>query len=336
MRWYAIPLCFSILLGMFTLPVSAADGTPKRRQFSSPSGAVVLRVSTKEENNTVTGTAVRIDDAGETVIWEKPLAYMPEKAFVSDAGELIAVQKIELTQAGYYQARAVENAVTAYNSTGEAQANYKLTDFTEHQKLWDRISGATNRSAKVFSDTNAWSASCKFEIDDLHGQLLITPESGLSRRIDFKSGGKSYLPPGKELEAPTVKLLGVAKGDRDRLIFEVVNRNDMPLSYHGYLRDSFSPDIPPGWVYPLYQIERIVDGKGERVDLGFCKTGQGEVMLPAMARERFHVDIPKEASAGFRVGLRWDPGRTDHQDSVVWTENLMADAIAKLPEVEND
>ncbi len=336
MRCHAMAVCFSILLGMFAASVSAAEGTPKRRQFSSPSGGVVLRVSTTEDTNTVTGTAVRIDDAGETVIWERPLAYMPERAFVSDAGEVIAVQKIELAQASYWQARAIENAVTAYNASGESQATYSLTAFTEHQKLWDRISGAPTRSAKVFSGTNTWSASCEFEIDDVHHQLLITPESGLSRRIDFKTGNKSYLPPGKELEAPVLKILGVVQGDRNRLVMEVVNRNELPLSYHGYLRDSFSPEIPPGWVYPIYQVEKMVDGKGERVDLGFCKTGQGEVMLPAMARERFHVDIRENAAAGFRVGFRWDPGQADQQDKTVWTETLTADAIAKLPEVEND
>jgi hypothetical protein len=116
MRCHAMAVCFSILLGMFAASVSAAEGTPKRRQFSSPSGGVVLRVSTTEDTNTVTGTAVRIDGAGETVIWERPLAYMPERAFVSDAGEVIAVQKIELAQASYWQARAIENAVTAYNA----------------------------------------------------------------------------------------------------------------------------------------------------------------------------------------------------------------------------
>jgi hypothetical protein len=313
-----------ILAGM----VTAAE--PVKRQFSSPSGTVVLRVSTNDDATAVTGTAARIDAATEHVIWEKPLAFVPEKAFVSNAGEVIAIQKIELNQNNYWQAREVPNAVAAYSASGDPIANYKLSEFTGHQELWDRLVG---RSAKVFADTQSWTGSCQFQVDELHGQLLITPESGRAHRLDFKTGKKSFLPPGMQLQAPLLKIVGVSQADPEQLLVDAINPNDHPVSYHGYLRDSFSPDIPAGWIYPIYQIEQMVDGKAEVVNLGWCGTGRGEVTLPAMARQRFHVRLRDGVTADFRIGVGWESEQPDQPHRTVWTEMLSRDAIARLPKI---
>lgn len=280
MRQLIRSLACLMIAGTVSISVSAAE--PVRRLFSSLSGTMMLRVSTDENGTAITGTMIQTG-AGlreNRVIWNKSLAFLPEKAFVSDAGEVILVQKIVLDQNTYWQAREVPNAVSAYSAMGELLAQYELTDFTEHQKLWDRISGAPNRSAKVFSDSKSWTASCRFEIDERYGQLLITPESGRTRRIDFTTGGKTFLPPGMQLQAPRLQVVGITRGDRSRLLIDMINPNDHALSYYGYTRDSFSPEIPAGWIYPLYQIERVVDDQREPINVGFCKTGQVKPCSP--------------------------------------------------------
>src|SRR3954468_23299158 len=82
---------------------------------------------------------------------------------------------------------------------------------------------------------------------------------------------------GMKLKPPEVKLVRQNVG----LVFEMTNLDAVPLPYMGNRPDSFNPPLAAGLIAPFYWIEIRSGNDWKSKDVGWCRTGIGEVSVPA-------------------------------------------------------
>jgi len=307
----AVGLC---LLGWIR---QIAAGEPALRTFASADGTTMFRVAAPaEESGQCSGRVVRLDDDGkEQPVWEATLVNCPSRAFVASSGEVATVESREHKWG--------DHAVVIYDAQGKVQGDLNLNRFLGHQEIWDRTS-----AGKVFPQEwkLSWTGACRFAVDDERREFLVTPPSGRTRRLSFASGQIHFGAAGERLLPPKIVFRRATAENGGSLEFDTMNPNDEPLFYYGYTRDSFSPPIPAGRMYPLcrFEIREGPGGEWKNLDPGYCKTGQGEVFIPSRSTQTFAVAPHRQDWHALRIGLRWHSNDEDEWGTETeWSEPVV-------------
>ena len=308
---------FAASLCLVGRPPQLAAEAPGTRTFASADGTTTFRVATADdESGHCIGRAVRLDDDGkEQMAWEAKLVNCPSRAFVSRSGEVATVESREHTWG--------DHAVVIYDAQGTVKADLNLNRFLGHQEIWDRTS-----AGKVLPQEwrHSWTGACRFAVDDEHREFLVTPPSGRTRRLSFVDGKVRFGTAGVELQPPQITFRGANSENGGSFVFDALNSNDEPLFYYGYTRDSFSPPIPAGRIYPLcrFEIQEAPDGEWKNLDPGYCKTGQGEVFIPSRSTQTFTVAPHRQDWHALRIGIRWHKSDEDEWGTVIeWSEPVL-------------
>jgi hypothetical protein len=295
------------------IPGHAAN-LPAARTFASADGSTLLRVLPDiDESGKCTGRVYRLGDEGkEQVLWETKLVVCPSRAFVSSSGEVATVENRE-HQWG-------DHAVVVYNAEGAVQADLALNRFFGHQEIWDRTS-----FGKVIPQEwrRSWTGVCQFAVDDERHEFLVTPPSERTRRISFENGKVRFGKAGEKLLPPQITFLRATSENGGSLEFDAMNPNDEPLFYYGYTRNSFTPPIPAGRMYPLcrFEIQEAAGGEWKNLDSGYCKTGQGEVFIPGRSTQTFAVAPHRRDWHAIRIGVRWHNNEEEEWGTEIqWSE----------------
>jgi hypothetical protein len=290
------------------------------RTFSSADGLTHFRVTRGEpQTEAATGRVFRETDGKEETVWEGKLVNTPDRAFVASNGSVATVEN--------HSHQWDQHAVVVYDVHGKAVADLQLNRFLGHQEILDRK--AANRESVILWD-DSWTGACRFTMNDRGGEFIVEPPSGRLRRISLATGEVSLGVAGIQLEAPIVSLIGTSTENGLSLVFEAMNPNDIPMYYAGYARDSFSPPIPAGVMYPLYSQELERNGVWESVNVGHCKTGQGEVAIPARSSQRFSIYVAGELKEPIRYGLRWHKGSDQWATETVWSRTITQSDVDRL------
>jgi len=317
-------LTHPLLCAAFAVSLCAIGGTPARaadapmiRTFASADGSTLFRVvPATDDSGSCTGRVYRLGDEGkEQTLWEAKLVACPSRAFVSSSGAIATVESREHKWG--------DHAVVVYNSEGKVQADLALNRFLGHQEIWDRTS-----FGKAFPQEwrRSWTGACRFAVDDERHEFLVTPPSGRTRRLSFENGKVRLGTAGEKLQPPKITFRRATAENGGSLEFEAMNPNDEPLFYYGYTRDSFSPPIPAGRMYPLckFEILEAAGGEWKNLDPGYCKTGQGEVFIPGRSSQIFAIAPHRQDWHAFRIGLRWHSNEEDEWGTEVeWSEPVL-------------
>lgn len=294
-----------------------AAGSPVARTFASADGSILFRVvPASDESGHCSGRAYRLGDEGKAeTMWEAKLVVCPSRAFVSNSGEVATVES--------HEHKWGDHAVVVYDATGAVQADLALNRFLSHQEIWDRTS-----FGKVFPQEwrRSWTGACRFTVDDERREFLVTPPSGRTRRLSFENGQVRFGAAGEKLLPPRISLHRITAENGGSIEFDAMNPNDEPLFYYGYTRDSFSPPIPAGRMYPMcrFEIQEAPGGEWKNLEPGYCKTGQGEVFIPSRSTQTFAVAPHREDWHALRIGLRWHSQEGDEWGTEVeWSEPVL-------------
>jgi hypothetical protein len=292
---------------------------PHVRTFSSADGLTHVRVTPGDPpTESATGRVFRETNGTEETLWEARLVNTPDRAFVSPTGSLATVE--------HYSHQWNEHAVVVYDHQGTLIADFPLDRFLGHQEIFDFKNA--NRESVVFWN-ESWTGKSKFTMKDDGNEFVVEPPSGRLRRISTLTG-EMTLGEGVQLEPPTVSLIGTSSDNGLSLVFEAMNPNDVPMYYVGYTGDSFNPPIPAGRIYPIYVMEVERNGAWENVNVGHCKTGQGEVAIPARASQKFLIPMIGKLKEPVRYGLRWHRTGEQWSSGTKWAQTITQRDVDRL------
>lgn len=317
---------FGLAVGV-VLAVSLQGGAradrlpPSVRTFSSVDGEMHFRVTPGDPpTEGATGRVFRQSDGKEETVWEGKLVNTPDRAFVSPTGSVATVE--------HYSHQWDKQAVVVYDHSGKMVADFPLNRFLSYQEVFD-LKNANRESVVLWNES--WTGRCKFTMSEKANEFVIEPPSGLVRRISTLTGELAVGVAGGTPEPPQISLVGTSPLNGVSLVFEVMNPNDVPMYYAGYTRDSFSPPIAAGEMHPLYLMEVERNGGWEQIDLGHCKTGQGEVAVPPRSSQKFSVHVRGELKEPVRYGFRWHRGHEQWwADETTWTQAITQADVDRL------
>lgn len=310
----SIRLVLGVCVAAFALSEAHADlvWPPPVRTFSSADGLTQFRVTPSESSTEpAMGLVVQTDYQGqEKVLWETRLVNTPDRAFVANSGAVATVEN--------YSHQWDQHAVVIYDAQGKMISDFPLNRFLTHQEVVDQ-KAANRESVRLWPES--WTGACRFWIDDKTGEFVVEPPSGRTRHLSLTTGELAYRPARQGLQPPVITLTGLSPQNGTSLVFEVLNPNDAPLDYYGYTVNSFDPPIPAGMIWPLYTCEVEREGTWTRVELGHCKTGQGEVSIPARSVQKFLVHIG-EVKEPTRYGLLWHNSGDGWTTETAWSPTI--------------
>jgi hypothetical protein len=205
-------------------------------------------------------------------------------------------------------------------------ADLPLNRFLGHQEIFD-FKRANRESVVLWNES--WPGKSKFTMKEDGDEFVVEPPSGRLRRISTLTG-EMTVGSGLPLESPTVSLIGTSTDNGLSLVFEAMNPNDVPMYYVGYTRDSFDPPIPAGRMYPIYMLEIERNGAWENVNVGHCKTGQGEVAIPPRSSQKFLIPVIGEMNEPVRYGLRWHRTGEQWTSETAWGQTITQSDVDRL------
>jgi hypothetical protein len=299
--------------------VRADRQAPPVRTFSSADGLTHIRVTPGDPpTESATGKVFRESNGSEETVWEGKLVNTPDRAFVSPTGSVATVE--------HYSHQWDQHAVVVYDHQGKVIADFPLNRFLDHQEIFD-FKRTIRESIVLWNES--WTGKSKFTMKDDGNEFIVEPPSGRLRRISTLTGEMTF-GDGAQLEPPTVSLIGTSPDNGLSLVFEAMNPNDVPMYYVGYTRDSFNPPIPAGRLYPIYTMDVERNGAWENVNVGHCKTGQGEVAIPARASQKFLIPLLGELKEPVRYGLRWHRTGEQWTSETAWGESITQSDVDRL------
>ena len=297
---------------------------PPVRTFASADGSTQFQVTPSETaTEPATGRAFRRGKSGDEALWEVKLINTPDRAFLAANGSAITVENVVH--------QWDQHAVVVYDTHGQVIADVPLNRFLSYQEVMDRK--AANRESVVLWD-DSWTGSCRFEVRDRANEFVVEPPSGLIRRISLSTGEIALGEAGAKLDPPVVSLAGLSSRNGRSVVFEVLNPNDAPLFYSGYTRESFSPPIPAGEMHPLYDQEVMRNGAWEKVDVGHCGTGRGEVFIPARGSQKFWIPLIGDLPEPIRYGIHWQGEKGEWSKAAAWGPAVRREELDRLPKLD--
>lgn len=135
-----------------------------------------------------------------------------------------------------------------------------------------------------------------------------------------------------KIKVLTASMVTLGEAQFAGCVLEVTNPNTASLIYTGYTPDSFEPQLPPGRISPLVQIELLQDKQWKPYPRGFCGTGLADIELKPKSTSTFEVSFPAGDWQAVKVGFGQMAGWSDEEQTTttLWSVIVTREEFDKL------